>query len=146
MFKWVPALLAACVLAAGCSSTDSATAVPTQPTSFADPTTVDTFTGTLTIAGTDSHPFAVPVAGVVNITLTSMDPAIDSTTPVVLAIGLPSQSVVGQCATIQSVSVIPGTTPQITGHALSGTFCVSVSDPNVVLTASEAYTVTVAHP
>jgi hypothetical protein len=137
-------LVTVCVLASGCSSTDSTSTVPTQPSSFAPPTVTETFTGTLTIAGTDSHPFEVPVPGEVDITFKSTDPAV--TTPIVLSIGLPSSSVVGQCATISSVSATAGTAPQITGHALAGKFCVSVSDSGATLTDSVTYTVTVAHP
>ena len=146
MLKWVPALVVACVLGASCSSTDSASTVPTQPTSFAPPTTTDTFTGTVTVAGTDSHPFNVPVPGEVDVTLTSLTPLPDPMVPLTIAIGLPSSTVVGQCAAIQSVSTTPGTLPQITGHALAGTFCVSVTDAGSNLTMAETYTLLVAHP
>src|SRR5262245_38884907 len=123
---WVPALAVACALASGCSSTDSTSTVPTQPSSFAPPTVTETFTGTLTLFGTDSHPFEVPVPGEVDVTLKSTDPVV--TTPITLSIGLPSSTVVGQCATISSVSATASNAPQITGHALAGKFCVSLSD------------------
>jgi len=58
---------------------------------------------------------------------------------------LPSQTVLGRCATVQSVSATPSSTPQIKGHALASAFCVSVTDPGS-LTDSISYTVTVAHP
>src|SRR5579864_5252061 len=146
MLRWFPAVVVACALGASCAGTDNASATPTQPSSFASPTTVETFTGTVAVAGTDSHPFNVPAPGEVDVTLTSLTPAPDPMVPLTLAIGLPSSTVVGQCASIQSVSTTPGTAPQITGHALAGTFCVSVTDTNSVLTASETYTVVVAHP
>jgi hypothetical protein len=143
MRKWLPALLAACALASGCTSGDTASTVPTQPSSFAPPTMTETFTGTLTLFGTDSHPFDVPVPGEVDITLKSTDPVV--TTPITLSIGLPSSTVVGQCATISSVSATASNVPQITGHALAGKFCVSLSDGGT-LSDSVTYTVIVAHP
>src|SRR5262245_15532423 len=144
MRKWLPALVAASALASGCASTDSASTVPTQPSSFAPPTVIETFTGTLTLFGTDSHPFEVPVAGEVDVTCKATDPVL--TTPITLSIGLPSSTVVGQCATISSVSATASATPQITGHALAGKFCVSVADAAGALTDSVSYTVVVAHP
>ena len=144
MFKCVPALLVIGVLASGCSSSTSTTQ-PTQPSTFAPPTVTETFTGTLTTSGTDSHPFMVPAPGEVDITLTTLNPAPTPAVALTLGIGLPSTTVVGQCATIQSVSTTPGATPQITGHALAGNFCVSVTDTGN-LTGSVTYTVVVAHP
>jgi hypothetical protein len=144
MIKWISALLAACAMAAGCASTDTGSGVPTQPSSFAPPTVSETFTGTIAILGSESHPFSVPVAGEVQITLTAVDPA--DSPALTLSIGLPSSTVLGQCATIQSVSATPGKAPQIDGHALAGTFCVLVSDPTGALTQSVNYTVVVAHP
>jgi len=145
MFKRVSALLAIGALASGCSSTNTGTTLPTQPSLFAPPTVTETFTGNLTTSGTDSHPFNVPVPGEVDVTLTELNPQPTPAVALTLGIGLPSTTVVGQCATIQSVSTTPGATPQITGHALAGNFCVSVTDAGN-LTASVTYTVVVAHP
>lgn len=145
MFKRVCLLLVIGTLASSCSSTNTGATLPTQPTSFAPPTVTETFTGNLTTSGTDSHPFNVPVPGEVDVTLTTLNPQPAPAVPLTLAIGLPSTTVVGQCATIQSVSTTPGPTPQITGHALAGNFCVSVTDTGN-LSASVAYTVVVAHP
>jgi len=145
MFRRVSALLVIGTPASGCSSTNTSTTAPTQPTSFARPAVTDTFTGTLATSGTDSHPFNVPVPGEVDVTLTALNPQPTPAVPLTLAIGLPSTTVVGQCATIQSVSTTPGPTPQITGHALAGNFCVSVTDTGN-LTGSVTYTVVVAHP
>jgi hypothetical protein len=144
MKQWVPCVLLAAVLASACSTADTATSsVPTQPTTFAPPSVVETFSGTLSLLGVDTHPFQVSTAGEVDITLTSLDPPTNAA--VTLAIGLPSSSLVGQCATVQSKVVTPGTAPQITGHALAGNFCVSVTDPGS-LTDVTTYAVTVAHP
>lgn len=149
MRRLFPAL-AVSVVAAACSG-DLAATVPTQPTSFAPPTVVETFTGSLATFGTASHPFSVPVPGEVDVTLTKIEPATEGSaapaadTALVLAIGLPSTTTIGQCATLQSVSAIPGSTPQIKGNALSGTLCVSVSDPGKLQDAI-TYTVIVAHP
>jgi hypothetical protein len=144
MIKWISALLGACACVAGCASTDSSTGVPTQPSSFAPATVTETFAGTVAILGSDSHPFNVPVAGEVHITLSAVDPP-DSPS-LTMSIGLPSSTVLGQCATIQSVTATAATTPQIVGHALAGAFCVLLSDPTGVLTQSVNYTVVVAHP
>ena len=144
-------VLGVIVLTAACSGDVASTPVPTQPGSFAPPTVVETFTGTVSILGTDSHPFNVPVPGEVDVTLTRIEPATDTSAPpaagttLTLAIGLPSQTVLGSCATVQSVSATPSSTPQIKGHALASAFCVSVTDPGN-LTDSISYTVTVAHP
>jgi hypothetical protein len=145
MFKWVAAPLVIGILASGCSSPNTSTTVATQPSSFAPPAVSETFTGSLTTSGTDSHPFNVPVPGEVDVTLTALNPQPTPAVALTLAIGLPSSTVVGQCATIQSVSATPGATPQITGHALAGNFCVSVSDTGN-LASSVTYTVIVAHP
>ena len=146
------AALAFAAAAAACNSSDvTSSPVPTQPSSFAPPTVVDTFTGTITLFGTDSHLFNVPVPGEVHVTLTKIAPATETSTPpapgtsVTLGIGLPSTTTIGQCATLQSVTATPASTPQIKGHALSGAFCVSVSDAGA-LTDAVTYTVTVAHP
>ena len=150
MNRLVPAL-GVVLLTVACSGDVASTPVPTQPTSFAPPTVVETFTGTVSILGTDSHRFEVPVPGEVHITLTTIGPATDTSatpapdTALTLAVGLPSTTVIGQCATLQSTSATPSKTPQITGHALSGAFCVSVTDPGH-LTDSISYTVVVAHP
>ena len=150
MKRLFPAVAVA-LLAAACSGDVASTPVPTQPSSFAPPTNVETFTGTITILGTDSHPFAVPAPGEVQITLTKIAPATDASatpspdTALLLAVGLPSTTTIGQCATLQSVSAKPSETPQIKGHALTGAFCVSVTDTGN-LTDSISYTVTVAHP
>jgi hypothetical protein len=151
MRRLVAALVVA-VSAVACSSGDVApTPIPTQPGSFAPPTVVETFAGTLTILGTDSHPFNVPVPGEVDITLTKIAPATDTSTPpaenttLMLAIGLPSTTTIGQCATLQTVSATAASSPQIKGHALTGNFCVSVTDPGN-LTDSISYSLTVAHP
>ncbi len=145
MFRWSFALLGVCILAGGCSSTNNASTLPTQPTSFAPPAVTETFTGSLTTSGTDSHPFSVPVPGEVDVSLTALNPPPNPPVALTLAIGLPSSTVVGQCATIQSVSAMPAATPQIAGHALAGSFCVSLSDPGN-LTGPVTYTITVAHP
>ena len=145
MLKWVFVLLAAGVLVSSCSSTNTSATVPTQPSSFAPPAVTESFTGTLAISGTDSHPFNVPVPGEVDVTLTAIDPAPNPAVPLTLAIGLPSSTTLGHCATIQTISTVPGPSPQITGHALAGNFCVSVTDTGN-LTASVTYTVVVAHP
>jgi hypothetical protein len=150
MKRLFPAVAAA-LFAAACSSDIASTPTPTQPPSFAPPTVVETFTGTLSILGTDSHRFEVPVPGEVDVTLTKIAPATETSavpapdTTLLLSVGLPSTTTIGQCATVQSTRATAGPTPQIKGHALTGGFCVSLTDPGN-LTDSISYTVTVAHP
>jgi len=143
MRRLVPALLVTAGLAACSQSGETGTPTPTQPTTFAPPTVTDTFTGVLTVLGTDSHPYIVPVAGEVNVTLTALDPPQD--VALTVSVGLPSTTTIGSCATLQSVTAHAGSTPQLKGHALAGTFCVAVTDTGN-LTDNVNYTVTVAHP
>ena len=123
------------------SSSDQTLTAPTAP-----PDKTDTFTGTLEVGGTHDHTFTVTKTGEVDITLTSISGAgVPSTVFVGLFVGTPSGDV---CTLIQGFggSVQANlTTPQITGNANAGSFCVEIKDVGN-LAASVDYSITVAHP
>src|SRR2546428_11916430 len=80
--KSIPAaVLAAALLASACNDP----VPPARPSPVA-PTVTDTFTGTLTTRGTNSHPFVVNEVGGVKATLTSVDPL----TKLAISVGAPS--------------------------------------------------------
>lgn len=120
------------VAAAACGSSTPVTAPAT---------TTETFTGTVQVGGADSHTFTVASFGQVDITLTAAGPP--ATIMMGLAVGTPSG---GTCTlTTTPVSTSAGTTPQFSGTANAGSYCVQVFDIGNQL-AAITYTVTVAHP
>jgi hypothetical protein len=163
--QWLgPAILAA-MAAAGCAQNAEA------PTPIAIPlataSVIDNFAGTLKVGGSNYHQFNVPQNGAVAITLTttsyapltdadgntSENPRTDPIPALTIVVGTPAATVVGlQCSPIafngaaQFVATTPGTTPQLTGNALTGNYCISVSDPNSALLDPILYKVTVARP
>jgi hypothetical protein len=158
--------LALAVVAAGCAqSTESPTPIPIP---LANATTVDNFQGTLKVFGSNYHQFNVPQNGQVAVTLTSVayapltdaDTGVQSPNPrtdpipgLTILVGTPAATTVGlQCSPVlfnsapQLVVAMPGATPQLTGSALAGNYCISVSDPNDALLDPVFYKVTVARP
>jgi hypothetical protein len=113
--------------------------------------------------GSNLHSFQVQASGEVYVTLTAVntvpvdaDPSTDPptvavpSTPVTekltLNVGQPTLTTLGvQCSHIKSVETAFGTTPQLTGQALIGTFCVSLSDSLATLPRTSTYTITVSH-
>ena len=126
------ALLPLALLAAGCGSSASA---PTASTGH----TVQTFTGTLQPAATDSYTFTTGISGEITVTLTSAGPAPGITLG--MGIGTPNGSA---CTLIQAQQVQPANIAQIAGSADPATYCVSVYDLGT-LTAPVNYTVVVSH-
>jgi hypothetical protein len=111
---------------------------PAAPTPVAASIT-ETFTGTLTVLGTNMHPFIVQKVGGMKVTLTSLTPS----ATVVVGIGTVVSG--ATCAVVTSVLAQPATTPHVSGTAtMPGSFCVSLAD-NGALTESTVYTVTVIH-
>jgi len=164
VFPWV---LALAVAASGCAQSNEAPTPIPIPLAPADST--DTFSGTLSILGTNYHQFCVEKPGEVDITLTgtayapTTDPdtgaSIPSTRtdpipPLTIVIGTPAATTIGLlCSPIvfngQNMVVnnaTPSTKPQIAGNALAGNLCISVSDPTGVLPDKITYQVKVAHP
>jgi hypothetical protein len=160
-FFSVAAVACALALVSGCAAQQAA---PTAPTVIAPPAVVETFTGSLIALGTTQHTFTVSQLGEVNVTLTAttLEPTIDPETgdpipppdpkavpPLTLAIGTPTTTIFGPvCAALKSVEAQAqaATSPHIVGSALAGSFCVSYSDTNGILTNVVDYTIVVAHP
>jgi hypothetical protein len=164
VFPWA---LALAVVVTGCAQSNQA---PTPiPINLAPADTIDTFSGTLSILGSNYHQFCVEKPGEVHITLTrtayapTTDPdtgaSIPSTRtdpipPLTILIGTPAATTIGLlCSPIafngQNLVVsdaTAGNKTQIAGNALAGNLCISVSDPNGVLPDKITYQVTVAHP
>jgi len=128
----------ACVLGfslatVGCSDP----VAPVTPTP-AVPTVTDTFTGTLLILGSNTHPFAVQQIGGIKVSVTGVTPG----AAVGVGVGTPSGN---NCLLIHNLTAVPGPRPQISGTAtITGTFCVSVYDVGN-LVESVNYVVTVLH-
>jgi len=131
-------------LSAACSGSGSSSTLPTAPTATA-PTgtaTVESFDGTVDVAGSDVHPFTVTQSsGQVNVTLVTAGPP--PTIYVGLAVGTLSN---GTCTRITNANVLvqAGAVAQISGTATAGSYCVEVYDAGNQL-VSIAYTVTVSH-
>jgi hypothetical protein len=129
----LPALLMA-GLTAGCSNNNTSTTTPTPPTLL-----TDTFSGTVTVSGSFSHPFTVARAGAVTATITALSP--DATVTVGFALGTwngaACQLVIANDASkVATIVVGTATAP--------GQLCVRVSDVGL-LAAPTDYEVTVDH-
>jgi hypothetical protein len=130
----LPALVGA-LLASGCGGTST----PAAPSDPAPAAMVETFSGSVTASGADSHNFTVTQMGAVDITLTSVTP---DDTKVGVAVGTPSGL---SCFVITSVTTQAGQAPQLRGIGLAGPLCVLVYDIGGIVDPV-TYTVTVAHP
>lgn len=130
-------LMTGALVAAGCDNVVENATQPAEPA----PTITETFTGTLTVSGAQTHMFNVAANGSVTVTLTEVTP--DNSILVGLVLGI-WNAVGGTCT-----SVIAGTARQ--GNAVSGnvtgtgTVCVRVHDVGT-LTESLNYTLSVVHP
>ena len=104
--------------------------------------TTETFTGTVSVAGSDFHTFTAAQTGEIDITLTAAGP------PATIFMGLAIGTVAGTTCTHLSggaVNTPAGTAPQLTGTANAGTYCIDIYDVGNQ-TGSITYTVAVAHP
>ena len=130
--------LALVIATAACGSSSPAVTTPTP----LPPTITSNFSGTLAVMGQTSHNFLVTAPGRVLITLTSLGPP---SVPVGVGLGVPSGlSCVLSLGSGSTVTTEAGASPQISGTALAGTFCVEIYDVGN-LTAPAAYTITVNH-
>jgi hypothetical protein len=120
--------LAASLLLASCSK-------PTDPSR-----NTETFTGLVDVGATSEHDFTVQQYGLVEITLTRLSP--DSTLLMSVGIGEPTPT---GCVLDTAGNVNAGSTPQLTGNATPGSWCVSIGDAGY-MTAPESYTLAVTHP
>lgn len=139
MKKILAVVLSATVLTistGGCSD-PTPPAAPTPVT----PTITDTFTGTLTLAGNNSHPFTVSQVGGLRVSLTGVSPS----AAVGIGVGTPSTAT-GTCTVLATLTAVGGPGYQMSGTAtVAGTFCIAVFDVGN-LVESVTYTVTVLHP
>ena len=132
MNRWFAAL-GLTLMAAACGDP----VAPAAPTPVA-PTITESFTGTLTVLGSNMHPFTVSQIGGLKVTLTSLTPS----ATVQLAVGTVSGAA---CAPAEAVSAQAAEAPQLSGTAtITGTFCVSVTDTGT-LTEPAVYAITVVH-
>jgi hypothetical protein len=130
------ALILSAVLASGCGVFDDPS--PNTPTSQ---TPTETFSGTLAVAGSNVFSFTVKQAGSVSVTLVSLS----TPSPVAVSLGFGTFSQNTTCkVTSSTLSVLAGSTPQMTVTVDPGTFCVNLSDAGN-LTASAAFTINIAH-
>jgi hypothetical protein len=111
------------LLCAACGST-------TSPSSFSA-TSVQIFSGTLTVHGTSVYPFNVAQAATVNITLASLTDSGNAnstlTTTVGLGIGTPDGA--GGCThTSENRAAAPALTAQFSSSATPGAHCVDIYD------------------
>ena len=134
------AILGVALLTAGCADP----IVPATPTPVLG-TISESFSDTLLVLGTNTHPFTVQQIGGMKISITTATP----TVAIGLGVGTPS---IGSCAVIEKVTVVPSAqgptvvpTVQLSGTAsVAGPFCVLVFDVGN-LTEAIAYTVNVLH-
>src|SRR4051812_5435253 len=146
--------------AAGC--TKGGDPIP-GPTPIAKPTVTENFSGTLAPAGSNLHFFQVTQPSEVVVTLTTLtavaveanpsadppvvaQPATPLTTSLTITVGQQALTTLGvQCSSLKSVVRPAGSAAQLTGQALAGTYCVSVTDSDTGLPRNATYAVTVGH-
>jgi hypothetical protein len=168
MRRYVPLILVVAVVS-GCNRNTTPTPIPST---VVPPTIADSFSGTLKQQGSNLHSFQVCPNCVVShlqettevdVTLTSIMtvavpadpnadppvvgvPAVPVTVPLTIRVGQPTLTTLGvQCSNLMSIVAPAGALPQLKGQALNGAYCVSLSDPDGVLTSAVTYTITVAH-
>lgn len=105
----------------------------------ANNTTTDTFNGTVTSTGFDSHSFTVSNSGDVVATLTALSPQ----TTITVGFGLGQPTSTGCSLYSYSESARIGTV--LSGTIGAGTYCVTVYDVGNIQ-GSDTYTLTVMHP
>ena len=130
-------VLSIAVAAAGCEG--EIANLPTTP----DPVTVtETFTGTLTINGAQTHNVFTGATGLVTATVASLG----ETAPPKVGFSMGTLSSVGTCTVIvHNDNAVVTTALTGTVANLSGTLCVRIFDVGA-LTAPVDYTLTVSHP
>jgi len=115
------------------------------PSDIPNPTvnpTVETFTGTIDVGGSDTHPFTVALSGgQLTVTLTAAGPP----STIFMGIGVGQWSA-PTCTLLSGASTIApaGATAQLSGTANQGSYCVTVSDVGNQST-QVTYAVTVSH-
>ena len=73
-------------------------------------------------------------------------PSVPVNYPLSIQVGTTTISTIGiACTNLKQVTTTAGTTAQLTGQALAGTYCVDISDPNATLPEGVTINVTIAH-
>jgi hypothetical protein len=133
-------LVAAALLATGCSSGDTpSSSLPIGPSS---PLVTENFSGTVQVGSSDSHPFTVTSDGFqITVDLTTAGPP--STITMGIGVGSPAS---GSCQLLSggSTSGTAASTPQLTGNIAAGNYCLAVFDIGNQ-SAPITYTVVVNH-
>ena len=131
----------AVVVASACggnSNTSTTAATPTPTTSAS----TESFSGTVSVAGNDFHPFTVATAGAaLSVTLTAAGP------PATIFVGLGLGAYDAPTCTLLSNAYLTtqaGAAPQLSGTAGAGSYCVVVYDVGNQ-TGPITYAVTVSH-
>jgi hypothetical protein len=116
-------IVVSALAAAGCSSDDSSSSLPTSPSS---PLVTENFSGTVQVGGSDAHPFTVTSSGFqITLDLTSVGP------PSTISMGFGIGSWDGATCTPLSGgfnTVQASATPQLGGNINAGTYCAIVFD------------------
>ena len=160
--RWLTGFAAAVCLAAAAACEKSTEPIPV-PTTIVKPTITESYSGTLAPFGSNLHSFEVKQNSEVYVTVTQVrtvevvadptadppvaaSPAAPYTQPLTIRVGQPTLTTIGvQCSNLKSVEAAAGPSPQLTGQALTGTYCVSISDPNDALPRAVTYAITVTH-
>jgi hypothetical protein len=136
------AVVMLCALTSACAGDSSATSSSTSSTSPTTAVTTESFSGTVPVGGSDTHPFTVALSGgQVNAILTAAGPP--STIYMGLGIGTYSG---GTCTLLSGGSVVTqaASTAQLAGTVNAGSYCVQVYDAGNQ-TVAVSYAVTVNH-
>ena len=129
-------LLAAVVMAGGCDE-DTTPTTPTPPAM-----TTETFNGTVTVNGAQTHSFTTQAAGSLTATLTTIGPA--SSVTIGLSLGIFTPSLNSCQIVVANDAAAQGT--RVTGSVSSaGNYCVRIYDVGR-LTEASTYTITLEHP
>jgi hypothetical protein len=165
MRKALLVAVACAVAMAACDKNQQPTPIPSP---VAKPTTTETFNGTIQPGGSFQYQFKIALDGEVYVTLkaetsVAVDANPDATPPIdakpSVPVNYPLNIRIGQsslttlgltCTNLRSVTTAAGATPQLTGQALAGTFCVDISDlllldPTQALPEAVNITVTIDH-
>jgi hypothetical protein len=134
-FPFAPAI-AVSVLLAGLLTSGCGVSEPSK-------NQTETFSSTLAILGSNSHPFSSGSTGEFSVSLTSVTP--DANAILILSFGQPSGNT---CLPFQGY-VVPARVNNppnpLTGQIQKGNYCIGVQDTGS-LTRAESYTITVSHP
>ena len=130
-------VLSVALVAAGCEG--EIANLPTTP----DPVTVtETFTGTLTVNGAQTHNVFTSATGIVTATVTSLG----ENAPEKVGFSMGTLSTVGTCTVVlHNDFAVVNSSLSGTVASLNGSLCVRVFDVGS-LTAPVDYTITVNHP